>query len=246
MSKANKNDPLLPTKILDAFREVIHRSKSYPLDSISDWFSGKYSDKQLRTALQQLENGGYVESYKDSSQYNKQFFKLASLSNESDEVSEENIYEFVLMDLVELLSRNMNELHINASIFNETAQKHQAIGKFISVTREDALFFDDEQFVALNKLFTHSRQNIFSKMRIGLDEEYRQYYVFQVRLALEGFMLIALTPKDEGADLRYIPLMDVTDIREGDRFKIPEEQMNFINQELIQLNNSEIQELANK
>lgn len=241
MSKANQHDPLLVIKILEKFREWSHRDGEYGLKQIDGWFRGSYGDKQLRTALEHLVEGGYLERSKDSSRYNRNYYRLVSIEQD-EEVDERSIYRFIIGDLVETISRFMDERGHETPISIDSAQNNDRLRHFLAVAGDDdMLFFDDEQFRLLKNLFKNYRQQSFTRVWIGKEETIDRLYVFQVRLDSEGFKLMGLEPKaPRGAKLHYIPLNDIIKIKQGERFTISEKQMSFIQQELVQLSGREL------
>lgn len=253
MSKSNKKDKakqdsLLELRIYLYFREKVGFNFRKTIDEIlkeRHMIPGNdsFSDGQLRDKLNYLVEGGFLEKWRDADDYNRAHYWLPGYPEE-EQVNEQSVFEFTIQQLLDAYTGRMDRLNKDLQMFTTSGTEH--LKRFLTVSKDDEFyFFDDQEFEMISDLYHHYQEQCFTKITLDINREPKEYYVVQVRLWNDGFVLICIKPGEQGSALRYYKLLDILNLEKGSAFSTNMELLkNEITKEIIGLSNQQIKKLS--
>ena len=198
-------------------------------------------EQQVRRRLKDLQEWGYIEGEYDKYDNNKLVYRL---TDSSDESTQDQVIKTLLSELVRTMTMYVDEKPDALQATQDQLNRGVNLNEFLTVSGENEfpLIYGQD----LNRIqLLHEN---FNDKRFSLVEEEKgqsyPLFVFQVRLLSQGFFLAGLKPDGEvGASLKWIYLCDLHDIKSGDTFTMPKEQIDFIKSHLVVLSNQELAQL---
>ena len=198
-------------------------------------------EQQIRRRLKALQEWGFINGKKDKSNNNQWVFRL---TDASDENVSDQVIKTLFSELVRTMTLYLDEKPDALQATQDQLNRGVKIKEFLTVSGEHE--FPEIDDLILNRIqLLHEN---FNHQRFSLVEEERgqgyPLFVFQVRMLSQGFYAVGLEPHgEEGASLKWIRLIDLHEIKPGESFKMPKEQMEFIKSHLVILSNQELAQL---
>ena len=255
MAKSKKNDhaehdPLLVLRMYLYFRRQVGYDVNKTLDDIiaeRERITGneEFSKNQIRKVLGHLVSEDFIKYRKDPHQNNKGFYWLPSKSGPT-KIDKQTFYELTLQELFEVFTGRIDNLDKSSLLNPVNSPKNERLNGFLSVSSEDEFyFFDDREFETINDLFQNYSDQYLTRLTLYKNFEPDEYLVIQVRLWSDGFVLICLKPREQGASVRYYKLQDVLDVQIGRPVSVNNQmQLQDAIKDIIKLSNKKLKEIA--
>lgn len=245
MSKKKKDidDSILILRLMDFIRKE-YPDKPFTITELKDRYKVDYggSSGQIRRRLLMLHEAGYVVGEKQPHDNNKWVYWLPE-STEQD-VEESTVLQNFLYEFMNLFTMYIDEEPLDVRALKSMIGYKKELVGFLTVSRENEFpILDDELLQNVQLLAENFIEGRFTLVNDGQDSF--RIFVFQVRVLSDGIYIVGLEPqKDGGAILRWMAIVDLFELSEGEAFILPEEQLKYITESLVSLANRDMQKLA--